>query len=182
MPGWRWLAYFAEAVAVGHWMESRGLSDVHISFSMNVGLLLCAIFPVRASLGVYGFGELTGAQANHLAKLVPALQLVRTISWHSRSMVMLHTPPETWPRIRTAPLGIEPERYPPVPRREHPEPFTLTYVGRLAPEKGQRLLLEAAKKLRGQGRNIRVVLIGDGPSRAELEQWSAASDDRCGFL
>jgi colanic acid/amylovoran biosynthesis glycosyltransferase len=175
MRNGRWLAYFAEAVVVGRWMESSGLRDVHLSFSANVGFLLCTIFPMRASLGVYGYGELIGPQASHLARLVPALRLVRAISWHSRSIVMLHTPPETWPRIRAAPLGIEPERFPVVPFREHPEPFTLTYVGRLAPEKGQRLLLEAAKKLRDQGRTIRVILIGDGPSRAELEQWTAAS-------
>lgn len=43
------------------------------------------------------------------------------------------------------------------------------FVGRLTPRKKLTMLLEAAAKLREQGRDVNVLLIGDGPARAELE-------------
>jgi glycosyltransferase involved in cell wall biosynthesis len=46
-------------------------------------------------------------------------------------------------------------------------------VGRLSQEKGHRILLEAFKKLQSERDNIRLVIIGDGPLRQELEQMSS---------
>ncbi len=43
------------------------------------------------------------------------------------------------------------------------------YVGRLVTEKGLPLLLEAAERLRMEGRDFRLKFIGDGPERARLE-------------
>ena len=43
------------------------------------------------------------------------------------------------------------------------------YVGRLVQEKGIPILLQAAQKLIGEGRQFEVLLIGDGPERTKLE-------------
>ncbi|MGB7283382.1 MAG: glycosyltransferase family 4 protein [Candidatus Acidiferrum sp.] len=43
------------------------------------------------------------------------------------------------------------------------------YVGRLVPEKGVDLLLEASRLLLGEGHSFEIRLIGDGPERAKLE-------------
>jgi glycogen(starch) synthase len=43
------------------------------------------------------------------------------------------------------------------------------YVGRLVSEKGLPVLLDAAARLHKQGREFEVLLIGDGPERAKLE-------------
>jgi glycosyltransferase involved in cell wall biosynthesis len=61
------------------------------------------------------------------------------------------------------------------------------YLGRLVVEKGVSVLLEATRLLRGEGRDVQVLLIGDGPDRARLEkQITAFSLDRnvrvTGFL
>lgn len=48
------------------------------------------------------------------------------------------------------------------------------YLGRLVVEKGLSVLLEAARLLRAEGRDIAVVLIGDGPDRPRLEKQIAA--------
>ncbi|MHB0975665.1 MAG: glycosyltransferase family 4 protein [Candidatus Aquicultorales bacterium] len=45
----------------------------------------------------------------------------------------------------------------------------VAYVGRLAPEKGVDLFLEAAKLLLDEGANHSFVVVGDGPLRAQLE-------------
>ncbi len=48
------------------------------------------------------------------------------------------------------------------------------YVGRLEPEKGLLDLLAAAQLLRERGRSIHLLLVGEGPQRAELERRAAA--------
>jgi len=50
------------------------------------------------------------------------------------------------------------------------------YVGRLVPEKGVALLLEAAKRLTEEGYAFRLKLIGDGPERRPLEALARAFD------
>ena len=49
------------------------------------------------------------------------------------------------------------------------------YLGRLVIEKGVSVLLEAARLLRAEGRDVRVLLIGDGPDRSSLEKQITAS-------
>jgi len=64
---------------------------------------------------------------------------------------------------------------------------SFAYLGRLVVEKGVSVLLEAARLLRAEGREVRVTVIGDGPDRPRLEKQIAASklqDTVCltGFL
>jgi glycosyltransferase involved in cell wall biosynthesis len=47
---------------------------------------------------------------------------------------------------------------------------SFAYLGRLVIEKGVSVLLEAARLLLAEGRDVRVLLIGDGPDRARLEK------------
>jgi glycosyltransferase involved in cell wall biosynthesis len=51
---------------------------------------------------------------------------------------------------------------------------SFAYLGRLVVEKGVAVLVEAARLLREEGREIQVALIGDGPYRAHLEKQIAA--------
>jgi len=50
-----------------------------------------------------------------------------------------------------------------------PAEARLVCVGRLCPEKGQNLLVEAVARLRQQGVTCHVTLVGDGPLRGVLE-------------
>jgi glycosyltransferase involved in cell wall biosynthesis len=45
-------------------------------------------------------------------------------------------------------------------------------IGRLAPQKGQAILVQAAAKLAAEGRDFELTLVGDGPLRAALEGMS----------
>jgi glycosyltransferase involved in cell wall biosynthesis len=172
MTGARGLLYFVEAVVLGRWMRGSRLTHVHASFAGHVAQIACEIFPLQASLAVYGYGELSGSQAR-FARLCGSMRFVRCISRHSRSTVMLACPPDFWDRIVCAPLGVDVAAFSPAPFREHPDPFTLTYVGRLAPEKGQAMLLRAVAQLHREGVAVRLCLVGDGPDRTALEQQAA---------
>ena len=65
------------------------------------------------------------------------------------------------------------------PREPHDtdnEPPNFAYVGRFVPEKGLDVLLGAAKLLKSDGCRFQVLLIGDGPVRANLEAAIASND------
>jgi len=49
------------------------------------------------------------------------------------------------------------------------EALVIGEVGRLVRGKGQHILLEAAARLRRSGYDLKILLVGDGPSRTELE-------------
>lgn len=70
------------------------------------------------------------------------------------------------PQFGTDPLLFQPSAPPPEPR-----PFTVGYVGRLVPEKGVHLLLQALATLNGDWQ-LRVV--GGGPERPALMQLAAS--------
>jgi len=59
----------------------------------------------------------------------------------------------------------------PNPARSTPsQKLCIAYVGRLVPEKGIPVLLEAAKILKAEGHDFEIRLIGDGSERSKLEE------------
>lgn len=54
-----------------------------------------------------------------------------------------------------------------------PDTFVVGTVGRLAVEKNQRALIEALAALRARGTPAHVLIVGEGPKRAELERQAA---------
>jgi len=168
------LAYFAEAIVVGRYMRRCGISHVHASFSATVALLVARTFPVTMSFAVYGFGELHNPSENHLAELIQGALFVRSISRHGRGQLMLSSNRSEWEKLIYFPLGIDATEFAPnVPHRAASAPHILC-VGRLAPEKGQALLLEAMAALSAEGRTAHLRLVGDGPDRVWLESRAAA--------
>ncbi|MBC7260148.1 MAG: glycosyltransferase family 4 protein [Chloroflexi bacterium] len=64
-------------------------------------------------------------------------------------------------------FGVDTERFAPDENLPDPAlPFTVGFIGRMVPEKGVALLLEA---MAGMDGDWRLVYLGDGPARAELE-------------
>jgi glycosyltransferase involved in cell wall biosynthesis len=75
------------------------------------------------------------------------------------------------PRTETVYYGIEVQDS--MSAGEAPPPpgcLEIAYVGRLVPEKGLPVLLQATKRLRDSGVFCEVKLIGDGPERGNLEK------------
>ncbi len=78
--------------------------------------------------------------------------------------------------IEVVPNGVELQRYfdaPPLPRADFgyaPDDLLLIYVGRLGPEKNLEFLLQAFSAVAEALDNVHLLLLGDGPSREELEK------------
>jgi colanic acid/amylovoran biosynthesis glycosyltransferase len=164
------LAYFAEAILVGRYMRRQGVSHVHASFSATVALIMTRTFPVTMSFGVYGYGELHNPAETQLEERMKGALFVRSISRHGRGQMMLSCDRSEWSKLIYVPLGIDANEFAPAPRQSSSPTVNMLCVGRLAPEKGQGLLLEAIAALQAQGRSVHLTLVGDGPDRVWLER------------
>ena len=93
------------------------------------------------------------------------------ISDFARSQLMALSDPEIWARLHVVHVGIPVEQFTPCGNGNGRAPAvpTILYVGRLVPEKGQAVLLEAVARLREEGREVRVKLAGEGELRPHLE-------------
>jgi glycosyltransferase involved in cell wall biosynthesis len=87
-------------------------------------------------------------------------------------------------RVEPFPHAVDLERY----ARAAPafeigaEPPVIGFVGRLVPEKGCRLLVDAVARLRDRTGKGSVLVVGDGPERAALEAHAHASGVPARFL
>ena len=81
-------------------------------------------------------------------------------------------------RVHVVGRGVDTERFSPRHRSEavraawglQPHERALLYVGRVAPEKNLALLARAADAMRTRDPRWRLVVVGDGPARAELQR------------
>jgi glycosyltransferase involved in cell wall biosynthesis len=64
-------------------------------------------------------------------------------------------------------FGVDPDRFAPTERGQSDRPFTVGFVGRLVPEKGVDLLVDACARMES---NVRLVIVGDGPARTSVEE------------
>lgn len=72
--------------------------------------------------------------------------------------------------VDVVPNGVDPARFAPAPDRAPAGPPTVLWLGVLADVKRVGVLLDAAERVPG----LRVLLVGDGPLRAEVERRAAA--------
>lgn len=72
------------------------------------------------------------------------------------------------------PVSLEPAPDAPAPHAGHAASRTLLAVGRLAPQKGFDLLIDAFAQLAAQHADWNLVILGEGPARGALEQRVAA--------
>jgi glycosyltransferase involved in cell wall biosynthesis len=78
-------------------------------------------------------------------------------------------PEERWDRIHIVRCGLS-DTAPPSARRDgRRDGGEILCVGRLVHLKGQTLLIDAVRRLREDGVDAHLTLVGDGPKRADLE-------------
>ena len=170
------LAYFAEAVWVGHRLKKMGITHVHSVYSTTVALILSRIFDVQLSMTLHGPAEFIEPEGFAIREKVAAAELVCSISYFGRSQIMLWSSAADWHKLHVVPLGVDARGWTVAEFRENPVPFELVAAGRLVEIKGIPLLLEAVADLRRRGRSVRLTLAGDGPDRSSLEAMARELD------
>lgn len=167
------LFYLAEAAMVVHWMASKQLQHLHVHFATagaTVGMLVRTLAPVGLSLTIHGPDEFDDVPGQHLRAKLQAADMVVCISQFARSQLMRLSPQTLWDKLRVCHLGVPaPSGANTVQTRIPGSAPRLLCVGRLAPAKGQHVLLHACALLRARGLRFRLTLVGDGEDRQSLQ-------------
>jgi glycosyltransferase involved in cell wall biosynthesis len=164
------LVYLAEACRILPWVHSFGARVIHAHFGTNstdVAMLVSALGGPAYSFTAHGPEEFLRAVG--LREKIRRSAFVVAISSFGRSQLCLWSQYEDWQKIKIVHCGLEPSFYDGAPGTPAVAP-RLVCVGRLSAEKGQLLLIEAAARLANRGIAFELVLVGDGPLRAQLEE------------
>jgi colanic acid/amylovoran biosynthesis glycosyltransferase len=189
------LFYFAEAVVLWNECRKQGIRHIHVHLAnaaADIALLAArigsALEPERPwswSFTMHGPTEFHDLRHFRLAEKVESANFVVCISDFARSQLMSVTDPGRWDRLYVVHVGIPVDQF----TRAHDRNGSghapvILYIGRLVPEKGQTILLEAVARLTGRRLDVQLQLAGDGALRPELERTAARLDiaDRVSFL
>ncbi|MDW8245215.1 MAG: glycosyltransferase [Sandaracinaceae bacterium] len=165
-------AYFLEACLLCEWMREERIEHLHAHFGTNsamVALLAHLLGGPSFSFTVHGPDEFDRPIGLKLGEKIAHASFVVAISNFGKSQLLRWARPEDWGKVRVIRCGLEPEdlERPPTPVPEVPR---FVSVGRLAPQKGQLLLVEAIGILHKEGVEVELVLVGEGEMRKKLEE------------
>jgi colanic acid/amylovoran biosynthesis glycosyltransferase len=167
----RHLAYFAEACVLFQWFKEAGVAHLHAHFGTNsttVALLCHAIGGPPYSFTIHGPEEFDRLAGIALVEKIQRAAFVVAISSFGRSQIYRWCSHDAWPKIHVVHCGVD-QTFLGQPSTPIPETAQLTCIGRLCEQKGQLLLLDAIAQLTMEGLPVKLVLVGDGELRSELE-------------
>jgi glycosyltransferase involved in cell wall biosynthesis len=175
IPGMKGLvnqcAYLLEASYLARQMEALGIDILHNHIaenSANVAMLASLLSDVPFSMTVHGPGIFFHPKQWVLGEKVARSAFTATITNYCKSQCMLFTDNRYWHKLHIIRCSVGKEFETPV-SIPIPEAPRLVFVGRLCAEKGLQILIQAVTKLVESGFSIELILIGDGPMRAEVE-------------
>ena len=170
------LIYLAEACRIVPWLRKAGVQHIHAHFGTNsaeVAMLVHVLGGPKWSFTVHGPDEFDKAPLLGLVEKIRRCSFVAVISSYGRSQLYRLIDQAYWPKVEVIHCGLEPAFFSEIADAT-PVPTRLVCIGRLCEQKGQLLLIEAARRLAGQGIAFNLVLVGDGEMRGELEALIAA--------
>ncbi|GAB4141148.1 MAG: glycosyltransferase [Cyanobacteria bacterium J069] len=165
------LAYLAEACVLLRQAQILGITHVHAHFGTNsttVAMLCHALGGPTYSFTVHGPEEFDRPEALLLSEKIRRAAAVVAISAFGKSQLMRWCEASDWRKIQVVHCGVD-EAFlaqSPTPVPSSPQ---LVCVGRLSEQKGHLLLLEAIAPLAAEGIPFKLVLVGDGELRPQVE-------------
>jgi glycosyltransferase involved in cell wall biosynthesis len=160
--------YWVEALLVAERLRVLGVCSLHVHFGgpvATVGLIAAEAFGLRYSLTLHGPDEFFDTEKFALRQKLVRAEFIFAIGDYCRSQILRLLAPEQWGKVHVVRLGVDTERFLPHTTAANPQ-VVIGCVGRLVPEKSQRLLLESVVRLSVP---VQVELVGDGPDRSALE-------------
>jgi glycosyltransferase involved in cell wall biosynthesis len=164
--------YLAEACVLARWTRAERVDHVHAHFGTNsttVAMLCEALGGPPYSFTAHGPEEFDKPQVLALGEKIRRSVFTVAISDFGRSQLFRWAPVDAWPKVQVVRCGLDAlfldgsPKPPPANRR-------LVCVGRLAEQKGQLILIEAASLMAARGIAFEIVVIGDGPFREPMER------------
>ncbi len=164
--------YLAEACVLLHWLSQAEIEHLHVHFGTNsatVALLCQALGGPPYSFTVHGPEEFDKPVAIALPEKIKRAKFVIAISSFGKSQLFRWCNYQDWSKIHIVHCGVDPMflDHPFVPL---PSERRFVCVGRLSEQKGHLMLVEAVSQLVAAGFEFKLVFVGDGPLRNEIEQ------------
>lgn len=168
----RHLAYLVEATKFYQLTKKHGIEHVHVHFGKNaadVARLAKSMGGPTYSMTIHGPGEFDAPVGYSLGAKVEDSEFTAAISHYGTAQLRRWVHHQHWNKLNVIRCTINDEF---LSQRQPLETDTNQFVciGRLTPQKGQLLLVEAVAMLVEQGVDVRLVLAGDGEIRDVLEQ------------
>lgn len=166
------LAYLAEAALLLRWTRELGVEHIHAHFSTNpatVALLCRALGGPPFSFTAHGTADFEAAKRDSLAGKIAAATFVVAVSEDGKKRLSAQTAPGHETKLRVVRCGVD-GQFLSGSTRGVPDAKRLTCVARLSEEKGVATLVRATALLAKDDVEVELVLVGDGPERAELER------------
>lgn len=164
----RHIAYLLEAVHLKR--ASKGCDHIHAHFTTNtaaVALLCRRLGGPGFSFTAHGPDEFDDPKASSLALKLAEARFAVAITQFARTRLALAGGPQVWDKLHVVHCGVDLDDLTPAPPPPDNAPFVC--VGRLCPQKAQVLLVQAMADLVQTHPDARLVLIGDGDTRPQIE-------------
>lgn len=179
----RRLAHLCYAAASARYCRERQIRHLHAHFGQapaTIAWFACEIrnFEPGAectwSFTIHGFQDFVDEAVARLDLKAASASFVICVSDFTKSQLCRVSDPRYWDRFHVVRCGIDLDAFvlrKPRPMREVPR---IAIVGRLSPEKGHGILLDAVAKLAKEGVQVEVEIIGDGPFADAIRREEAA--------
>ncbi|MEX6634238.1 glycosyltransferase family 4 protein [Hyphococcus lacteus] len=165
----RHVAYLLEAIYFRQVAAKENIDHVHVHFLTNstaVAMLSRIMGGPSYSATVHGPDELTDAPLLDFPAKIQHASFIAAITNFCRSQLIRFSTIRAGDKIKIVHCGLNLDDFDATPP---PNNRTFVCVGRLCPQKGQAQLPSVVAKLRAEYPDVKVILIGDGPSRGEIE-------------
>ncbi len=165
------LVYLAEACLIANWMRTGDIAHLHAHFGTNpaeVAMLVHELTGLPWSFTVHGPEEFDKAEFIGLGEKIRRCSFVVAISSFGRSQLYRWVEHQHWSKIQVVHCGLDADYFGSTPAPS-PAARRVICVGRLCEQKGQFLLVEAARRLASSYTDFELVLAGDGEMRQQLE-------------
>jgi glycosyltransferase involved in cell wall biosynthesis len=164
------LFYFLEAGVLAQHLSSKGVRHLHNHFansSCSVAMLTSEMSGIPYSIMMHGPAIFYEPYWWRIDEKIARASFVACISHFCRSQAMYFSEPEHWSKLKIVHCGVTPADFGTQPRETRGK--HVIFVGRLDPVKGVPLVLEAFAAMRAKHPDAQLSIVGDGPSRTELE-------------
>jgi glycosyltransferase involved in cell wall biosynthesis len=164
------VAYLAEACRIVWWLKSADVKHLHAHFGTNsaeVAMLAHMLDGPKWSFTVHGPEEFDKPGFIGLAEKIQRAAFVVAVSSFGRSQLFRCVSHQHWNKISVVHCGLEPQFF--AGKAEYSDARSFVCVGRLCEQKGQMLLVEAARRLVERGIDMHLTFAGDGELRPEIE-------------
>jgi glycosyltransferase involved in cell wall biosynthesis len=172
--------HFGESISLAAELKRSRVCHLHNHFANSgatVGLLAATFLEIPWSLSLHGISETDYPAGLLLGDKVARASFVACVSWFGQAQAMRVSRRHHWDKFFVVRCGLQSSMLATKSQFERPrsEIPSIVCAGRLSPEKGHLGLLKALLALKSRGVAFRVVFVGDGPNRDQVEREYRAS-------